>query len=117
MLLTDAIQQKEWNGIVLVGGDGMGQYVNDAVVHDLLKREINEGAAVAATSNAPLVLAQAGVLKNRKVTGAPSIAGFLTAAGADYTGAAYQTDHYLATAKDYEGVEGMMLHFTKRAKR
>jgi len=117
MLLADAIEEKEWDGIVLVGGDGMGQYVNDETLHEFLNREIKEGAAVAATSNAPLVLAQAGALKSRRVTGAPSIAGFLTAAGAQYAGAEYQTDHFLATSMDQDGVEGMMFHFTKRARR
>ena len=116
MLLADAME-REWDGIVLVGGDGMDQYVNDEALHAFFKEAIKEGAALAATSNAPLVLAQAGVLKNRRVTGAPSIAGFLTAAGAQYTGAEYQADHYLATAKDHDGVEGMMFHFTKRARR
>lgn len=118
ILLADAMGgDREWDGIVIVGGPGVGQYVNDADLHAFLREWADEGCAFAATSNAPLVLAQAGMLKNRRVTGDPGIAGFLTAAGADYTGDLYETDHVFATAREAPGVGKMMEHFVNRARR
>ncbi|MFH0964387.1 MAG: DJ-1/PfpI family protein [Planctomycetota bacterium] len=118
MLLAKAMDETyEWDGIIIVGGPGAGQYVNDANTHAFLHKRAEEGCAFAATSNAPLVLAQAGMLKRRRVTGDPGIAGFLVAAGADYTGGVYETDHVFATARGFEGVGKMMEYFVRRAER
>ena len=118
MLLSEAMSDKyEWHGIIIVVGPGATQFVTDPALHDFLRKCADNGCVFAATSNAPLVLAQAGMIKHRRVTGDPAIAGFLTAAGADYTGAPFETDHIFATARDTTGVSKMMEHFTKRAER
>ena len=118
MLLSEAMSgAREWHGIIIVGGPGATQFVTDPALHAFLRKSADDGCAFAATSNAPLVLAQAGLLKHRRVTGDPSIAGFLTAAEAHYTGAPFETDHVFATARDATGVPKMMEYFTKRAER
>jgi len=53
-----------------------------------------------ATSNAPIILANAEVLEDKRATGHPSIVSFLRAQKAEYTGQPIEVDEKIITAQD-----------------
>ncbi|MBI4214607.1 DJ-1/PfpI family protein [archaeon] len=93
----EEIQTWYLHGIIIVGGPGCEQYYDDDYLHKVIRQFEKEDRIIAASSNAIQVLANAGVLKGRKVTGTPAIKAAVEAKGAIFTGAPVETDGLLVT--------------------
>lgn len=84
--------------VVLPGGmPGAENLKNSPKVNTIIKQTAEEGKPVAAICAAPMVLASAGLLKNRKSTIYPGMEGELM--GAEYTGASVTEDGNLITGE------------------
>lgn len=94
----EEIKTSDFQGIVFVGGGGSAEYFNDAKALNLAKEFFKEEKLVCAICIAPSILANAGLLKEKKATCFSSEAGNLKAKGANYTGKPVETDGKIITA-------------------
>ncbi|NOZ64742.1 MAG: DJ-1/PfpI family protein [Caldiserica bacterium] len=62
------IQVEDYRAIVLIGGAGAKEYWNNSLVHKLLRQALQKGKVIGAICIAPVTLAKAGILKNRRAT-------------------------------------------------
>ena len=77
-----------------------GELAKSAEVVALVREAVAQDKLVGAWGESCGVLAAAGVVKKRKVTGDPSVKAALVAAGAKYTGAQVVVDGKLVTGLD-----------------
>lgn len=61
MALDDAVKQK-WDCLAIIGGDGVGVYLDDPRVAKIARQVVDDGKVLAAICMAPVVLAHAGLL-------------------------------------------------------
>lgn len=97
-MLISNIKAKDWDAIVLVGGQGAKEYWNDKVLHTILKDAVKEDKIIGAICIAPVTLANAGILKNKKATVYEGVADKLKSKGANYTGSDVEQDGKIITA-------------------
>jgi len=97
MLLKD-VKAADFDAIVFIGGSGAVQYIDDPVAHKLAKDAVAKKKIVGAICLAPMILAKAGVLKDKKATVYPSEADNLKACSVDYTAKPVQIDGNIVTA-------------------
>lgn len=69
-LVNDQVKVKNFNAIVFVGGSGSIQYINSIKAHTIARDAISQKKVLSAICGATSVLAQAGVLKGKRATGA-----------------------------------------------
>ena len=67
-ILLSRIRIEDYRAIVLIGGVGAKEYWNNSLVHKLLRQALQKGKVIGAICIAPVTLAEAGVLKNRRAT-------------------------------------------------
>lgn len=91
------IKPEEFDAIVFVGGGGASEYFDDSYIHGLAAAFLNAGKIVSAICIAPVILANAGILKGKRATVFPSGAGDLIKNGASYTGDAVTQDGKIVT--------------------
>lgn len=96
-LLKD-VRVSDFDAIVLVGGYGSMEYWDNAVAHQLVKDAVDNGKVVGAICIAPVTLANAGILKDKKATVSSSEVERLRAQGAEYTGHDVEVIGNLVTA-------------------
>jgi protease I len=89
-----------YSGVIFVGGEGALQLVEDPDAQRLAREAAAAGKMIGAWGHSVAILARAGILKGRRVTGAPEIRDRLTAAGAKFTGRQLEKDGSLVTATD-----------------
>lgn len=87
-----------YDAVVFIGGPGTTMFYDDPAAHKLAKDALSSGRVLGAICIAPVVLANAGVLKGRKATVFPGEEGFLVSGGADYTGRSVEKDGMIITA-------------------
>ncbi len=104
-ILISEIKTEEYDAIIFVGGPGAIYYWYNPTAHKIAKEAIEKGKILAAISIAPVTLANAGVLKDKKATVWPSEAYKLIEKGAIYTGAKLQVDDNIITAVGPEEAE------------
>lgn len=92
------IEPARFNAIILIGGPGAYDLIDDADVHELILKFHQSGKIVAAICIAPAILARAGLLQGKKATIHPSGQNFLTEAGAINTEADVERDGNIITA-------------------
>jgi len=97
-LLLKNVKVNDFDAILFVGGPGVYDYFDDALVLGLAKKFSKAGKIVSAICAAPSILANAGLLKGAKATCFPSQASNLKAKGAHYTGHAVEQDGRIITA-------------------
>ncbi len=97
-LLLDDTNMGDYDGILFVGGPGSDEYFNNPKAHSLAQEAFEAGKVVAAICIAPQTLANAGIIKGKRVTAFSSVKGGLTAAGAIYTGKDTEVDGSIITA-------------------
>ncbi|MBU0716007.1 MAG: DJ-1/PfpI family protein [Verrucomicrobia bacterium] len=73
---------EDYDAIVFIGGPGAAEFFTNATAHALARTAVEQGKVLAAICIAPVTLANAGVLKGKKVTGFPSFQNQLAAQGA-----------------------------------
>ena len=97
LLTYDPHPMGAYDAIVLIGGSGCYQYFDDPEVRGLVKEFNDNGRIVAAICAAPMILANAGILKGKKATCWDGEAENLQKKGARYTGADVEQDGNIIT--------------------
>jgi protease I len=97
MLLKD-VKAVNYDAVVFIGGSGAVQYIDDPVAHKLAQDAIARKKVVGGICLAPMILAKAGVLKDKKATVYPSEGDKLKACSVDYTAKPVQIDGNIVTA-------------------
>jgi len=87
-----------YDAVIFVGGPGTTIYFNDATALRIAKEAYSSGKIIAAICIAPSILANAGILKGKKVTSFPSEEENLRSRGAIYTGKTVEQDGKIITA-------------------
>jgi protease I len=96
----------EWcDALCFIGGVGCTEYWHDKEVHQLALRANRAGLLICAICLAPVILANAGLLKNKCVTAYPSAKRYLKKKGVIYIGNSVETDENIITAKNPEAAE------------
>lgn len=90
----------EYFGVVFCGGPGAAELVENADVQRLAREAASQNKLIGAWGSSIAVLAKAGILEGRKVTGDPDLRETVTAAGGRFTGAQVEVDGMLVTAID-----------------
>ncbi|MEB3816824.1 MAG: DJ-1/PfpI family protein [Desulfurococcales archaeon] len=90
---------EEWDALVIPGGRGPERARIHREAVELTRKLVARGVPTLAICHGPLLLASAGVIRGRRVTGHPGIADDLRNAGAIYTGAPAEADGNIVTAR------------------
>ncbi|MFH0832218.1 MAG: DJ-1/PfpI family protein [Candidatus Aenigmatarchaeota archaeon] len=96
--LIDDIVVDAYDALVLVGGPGAEVYFNNQKILSLAKRFYEKNKITAAICIAPMILANAEILKSKKATVWPSLGEKLGAKGAKYTATPVEKDGNIITA-------------------
>lgn len=100
VMATVALSQvhaRDYDAIVFVGGGGSRVLLDDDDALRLAQEADEQGRVVAAICLAPVILANAGVLKGKKATVAGTQAKAIEAKGAQYTGPGVTVDGNVVT--------------------
>ena len=97
-LLLDEANANNYNAIIFIGGPGATVYFDNTDALNLIKNAILGNKLVAAICIAPSILANSGILKNKKATCFPSEKDNLVKKGAIYTGKPVEIDGKIITA-------------------
>lgn len=97
-LTLDEVDATDWDGVVFVGGGGAKLLFRHARSLELARQINEQGRLLAAICLAPVILANAGVLRGRNATVAGTEAATLQQAGATYTGPGVTVDGNVVTA-------------------
>lgn len=76
----------DYDGIIIIGGSGAGELIYNNFVLNFIRQAVEKRKIIGATSNAPSILANAGVLNGVKVTALLSERIVIEQLGAVYTG-------------------------------
>lgn len=96
-MLAKDIRVKDFDGIFFVGGGGASVYFEDKTIHNIAKQFYDSDKIVSAICIAPVILANAGLLQNKKATVFPDGADALLQNGAIYTGKDVEVDGKIVT--------------------
>ena len=101
-LLVKDIDVKEFDAIIFVGGPGAEVYFDCSVAHLIAKKAIEEGKLLAAICIAPVILANAGLLKGKLATVFSDGAEILREKSANYVSGDVIVDGNVVTANGPE---------------
>jgi protease I len=96
----DGVQVDGYSGVIFVGGEGARQYFENAEALRIARDAAKQKKMIGAWGHATEILARAGVLRGRKVTGDPSTRAAVERAGGKYTSRQIEIDDKLVTARD-----------------
>jgi protease I len=96
--LVSCARAKDFDAIVFVGGDGVLEFLEVRSVKRLIRDAVSLGRVVSAICMAPILLANAGVLEGRRVTGYADVKDALISAGAIWTSEGVACDGNIVTA-------------------
>ncbi len=97
-ILFTSINVADYDAVIFVGGSGASEYWDNATAHKIANAANNAGKIVGAICIAPVTLAKAGLLANKKSTTYSSTVNDVKSAGAKYTGADVERDGNIITA-------------------
>ena len=97
-LTLNQINVPEYDAIVFIGGSGAREYWEDAQALSLARSAVDEGKILGAICIAPVILANAGLLRGRRVTVFSSEVNTIEAKGAIFTGKSVEKDDNIITA-------------------
>ncbi len=97
ILIKDA-NPDDYDAIALIGGPGCYQFFQSPILHTLAKSFFEAGKPTGAICAAPMILAHAGLLRDKKATCWEGEGTNLQNLGAIYTGKSVQIDENLITA-------------------
>ncbi len=95
--LVNQLKVDDLDAIIFIGGTGVIEYIYNPVALNLIREAWDKRKIIAATSTAPSILANAGVLKGVKVTSFITEREVLTQIGAVYTGTPVEQDMKIIT--------------------
>jgi protease I len=96
-LSVDDVKLEDYNGVAFIGGPGMVDLVSNPKFIDLAKKFYQSDKITAAICIAPLILSNAGILKEKKATVWPSAEKELKKGGCVYTGRPVEVDGKVIT--------------------
>jgi protease I len=99
-IALDNLKVEDYDAIVFIGGPGAAEYISNPVALRVVREASARGKIVAAIGSAPMILANAGVLRGMRATGQPQQSEQMKKAGAQYTGSAVERDGLIITAND-----------------
>jgi protease I len=94
-ITLDKVIVDDYDAVVFVGGRGSEEYFTNTVAHKIAKDAFDKGKVLAAICIAPIILANAGLLKGKKATCNDSEN--LIKKGAHYTGKSVEQDGKIIT--------------------
>ncbi len=97
-LLITEVKAENFDAVIFVGGQGMVPLVRDERLTSLARQFYNAGKITTAICIAPMVLANAGLLKNKKATVWQGAQSDFVKCGAIYTGNNVEIDGKIITA-------------------
>lgn len=97
-LTVDGVGAGDYDGVAFIGGSGMVGLVGEPKFIDLAEEFYKAGKLVAAICIAPVILVNAGILKDKKATVWSGAEKELKAGGCIYTGKSVETDGKIITA-------------------
>jgi putative intracellular protease/amidase len=89
-----------YSGVVFVGGEGALELASNADAQRIAREAAAAGKMIGAWGHSTAILARAGVLAGKRVTGAPAVRDLAVKAGAKWTGRQLERDGVLVTASD-----------------
>ncbi len=92
------VKVSEYDAVLFVGGVGAQEYFKSAAAHAVAKKAYEGGAVVGAICIAPMILARAGLLKDKKATIWKGFAEKFKAEKVNYTGADVERVGRIVTA-------------------
>ncbi len=104
MLVKD-IDVKDFDAVVFVGGGGAEQYWDDPLAHKIARDAVSQKKVLGAICIAPVILARAGVLRDKIATAWAPDSGHLTALGVNYTGEQVEQDGKIITGSGPKAAE------------
>ena len=104
-ILINQIDVDKLDALIFIGGGGAEQYFHDPLAHRLAKDAIEKEKILGAICIAPVILANAGLLKGKKATVFPSGADSVKKGGGVYTGGDVEIDGKLITGCGPEAAE------------
>lgn len=100
-LLID-LEVTQADALIFIGGGGSSQYFNDRIAHQLACEFANKGKLIGAICIAPVILANAGLLHEKRATVFPEGQLDLETNGAIYTGKPVEIDGLVITGNGPE---------------
>jgi len=97
-ILIEEIDPFSYDALILVGGVGSKIYWNDERIHEIFQKVYEEGKIIGAICIAPVTLAKAGILKEKKATCWSSVSNELKKSGATYQNEEVVVDGNVVTA-------------------
>jgi protease I len=85
-VLLNQVNVSQFDGLIFVGGQGAVAFFNNPVVMNLVQQASAQQKVLAASGNAPTILANAGVLRGKRATAFLSERSRIAQGGAVYTG-------------------------------
>ena len=99
-ITLDNLKVEDYDAVVFIGGPGVADYFNNPVVLRIAREASARNKVIAAISAAPMILANAGVLRGIRATGLPQQREQMKKTGAQFTGSAVEQDGHIITAND-----------------
>lgn len=97
--LLELVEPDSFDAIVLVGGVGCRALWDNGILHKIIINFAEKKKIIGAICIAPVILARAGVLKDKRATVYPDVAEEIKPLCADYTGAELEVSDNIITAK------------------
>lgn len=97
-LTLQDIKPQDYDAVIFVGGPGSHDYFNDPEAHRIAKETLVSNKILAAICSAVGILANADVLKGKKVTSFPAEADLIKSKGGIHTGTGLEQDGNIITA-------------------
>lgn len=104
-LQLEEIKIDDFDAVVFIGGTGATVYLTDPIALSLAQEAHQKEKVIGAICIAPSILANAGVLKDKKATVYPTEEGNLREKGAIYTGQPVTVDGKIITANEPSAAE------------
>ena len=102
---TSKINVNHFNAICLIGGVGCSEYWHDRLIHNIVAKANKKGLLLCAICLAPIILANAGLLKGVCATVYPSAASYIKRKGAKYSNKSVEIAKNIITANGPEAAE------------
>jgi len=86
----DKLRVEDYDAAIFIGGPGAADYYSNPLVLNIVREASARNKIVAAISSAPVILANAGILRGIRATGLPQQREQMKKAGAQFTGTAVE---------------------------
>jgi protease I len=97
-IILDQVNVDSFDAVVVIGGSGCTKLYDNTVLHKILQQFNDQGKTIGAICLAPVILARAGILADKKATVYSSAKDDISKCGAQYTSHDVETDGTIITA-------------------